>query len=86
MCFPSPLSFRRPRPSIVWNTLRGTRLDGRPLFGRPKRPSDPAPTVVFDLPGGAGRSGTFFLQGLIEDPGARAHGLSVTNGIVIRAE
>lgn len=54
-------------------------------LGAPTRPSQVAPSIVFHRDGGLGRSETFFLQGIIFDPGSAASApASLTNGILVR--
>ena len=67
-----------PRPVAVWNNT------GLPALGRSPRPSSPAPCLLVERRSGAGRAVTFFLQGVIEDPGSASDRLaSVTNGVLV---
>jgi len=72
-CMPTPLGGEGPR--IVWNNT------GKSALGSPRLPSRPAPAVVLSRKR-IGRSGRFFLQGIVADPGSTARRpASVTNGI-----
>jgi len=66
------------RPAVVWNST------GVPALGRGPRPSGPAPWMVVERRAGLGRPMTFFLQGVIEDPGsAGERPASVTNAVTV---
>jgi hypothetical protein len=77
-CLPMFASHGPPFPRAVWNNT------GRAALGAPTRPSAPAPSIVLLRPAGAGRAVTFYLQGLIADPGSSAaRPASVTNGVTV---
>lgn len=75
---PTPLSGGNPQPTVIFNNAgRFARL------GRPTHPSRPAPRVFLRRPNGLGQAVTFYLQGIIFDPGSSAAvPASVTNGIL----
>lgn len=77
-CLPTPLSSGDPQPIEIWNNTTRSRL------GIATRASSAAPSRLFRLPSGTGRPITFFLQGVIADPGsASARRASVTNGVLV---
>jgi hypothetical protein len=78
-CMPTVLTDGDPAGlERIWNNI------GKyPLLGEPDLPSVPAPSVVFSKPAGIGRTITFFLQGIILDPGSPCGIAAVTNGIVV---
>jgi len=76
---PTPLTGRLPRPLLVANNT------GRGIFGTPSLPSTAARSVIVDGTAPA-RLGTFFLQGIIADPGSPNGRAAVTNGIEVRIE
>ncbi len=56
------------------------------VLGSATRPSTPAPSDLVCLPQGAQRTGSVFLQGIIDDTQS-CHGLvAITNGVVLRLE
>jgi len=81
ICMPVPLSGGAPQPALIWNNIGLEEL-----LGAPSLPSQPAPSVVLELPQGLGLSGTFFLQGLIVDSAAPSGIAAVTNGITLVVE
>jgi hypothetical protein len=82
ICMPAPLSGgAAPQPVVIWNNIGLEELLGAPLLG-----SQPAPSVVLDLPAGLGFSGTFFLQGIVVDGGSPSGIAAVTNGITLVVE
>jgi len=78
-CFPTPLSGDFELPREIWNNL------GEPLvFGEATRSSEPAPTVILDVPGGVGRRLRGTLQGIIRDDASESdRTLSLTNAVLI---
>jgi hypothetical protein len=78
-CMPMPLAPGSPAPSRIWNNLGRVSKLGVPDF-----PSTPAPSLVFRKVSGVGVVATFYLQGLIEDPGSAQGQGALTNGIVVR--
>lgn len=76
-CLPTPLGPSFLAPRVIWNN------SGDPRLGTPTRPSSPAPTVVGAMPAGHGLVGSFFLQGIIEDPLSPSGKAAVTNGIEV---
>jgi hypothetical protein len=79
-CMPTPLSGGSPRLRAIWNNA------GRTNLGTPTLPSTPAPSIVVSVPTGTRRPVTFFIQGIIADPGAiGSRPASVTNGVLVEA-
>ena len=77
-CFPMLVSQGPPYPAVVWNNT------GQNALGRPTHRPSPAPSIVVHLPRGARRAATFYLQGVIADPGsAGSKPASVTNGVTV---
>lgn len=77
-CKPMLAPHGAPRPGAIWNNT------GKASLGAATFPSSPAPSIVLSRPAGLGRSVTFFLQGVIADPGSMGtRPGSVTNGIVV---
>ncbi len=77
---PMPLTGGAPQPIVIWNNAR--RL---PSLGLPTHASSGAPEVFFGRPNGLARPATFFIQGIVFDPGSAAEvPASVTNGILAR--
>jgi len=75
-----PMPWTETSPSLVglWNNTGVASLGNTTLRSRP------APSVVLRRPQGLNREVTFYLQGLIYDPGsAAARPASVTNGIEV---
>ncbi|MBI1851378.1 MAG: IPT/TIG domain-containing protein [Planctomycetes bacterium] len=80
MVFPTPFAGTTPQPRTLFNNLGHTAI-----LGVRTAPSSPAPSVLFNRPGGLARSLTAAFQGLIEDPGSMIpEGVSVTNAVVLR--
>ncbi len=79
---PIPMSGMQPQPDLVFNNAgRLTKL------GIPSKPSSPAPSILARKQGGLRRPGTFYIQGIIFDPGSAASvPASVTNGILARPD
>lgn len=79
-----PIAFhappRRLAPRAIWNTVPGLDV----VLGEGTQPASPAPTILLELPA-LPRRGRFFVQAVMEDPGARNGFGDVTNGIEIRA-
>jgi hypothetical protein len=80
-CLPAPLTGGEPRPKAIWNNV--PRSEAR--LGAPRFPSSPAPSLVLARPRGPKRPVSFFLQGIIADPGAPNGNAAVTNGVLVRA-
>lgn len=77
-CLPTPLTGGAPAPVEIWNTTGSRRL------GIATRSAPLAPAILFRLPNGAGAPATFYLQGIVADPGSAAERpASVTNGILV---
>jgi len=74
-CLPMPLGPSFLAPSVIWNNTGKARL------GIATKQSSPAPTIVGVKAAGHGLVGSFFLQGIIEDPLAPSGKAAVTNGI-----
>jgi hypothetical protein len=66
-------------PARTWNNT------GDPAFGVADHPSVAAPSVVVRLERGLRKRGTFFLQGLIEDPRSPSGAYAVTNAVSIES-
>jgi hypothetical protein len=80
-CMPTPLNPGPPQPHFRANNIGHTAQLGTENWPGPA--TQPAPYDLLNLPGGVGRTGTFFVQGIEIDsqsPNGRA---GVTNGIVI---
>ena len=77
-CRPMLAAHGDPRPGAIWNNT------GKAALGAASFPSAPAPSIVLSRPAGLGRRVTFFLQGVIADPGSKGtRPASVTNGILV---
>jgi len=74
-CLPTPLGPSFLSPTVIWNNT------GKPQLGVPTKQSSPAPTIVGVKAAGHGLMGSFFLQGIIEDPLSPSGKAAVTNGI-----
>jgi hypothetical protein len=81
ICRATALSGGAPQPLVIWNNVGLEEL-----LGAASLSSQPAPSVVLDLPAGVGLTGTFYLQGLILDPAAPSGIGAVTNGITLVIE
>lgn len=76
LCMSAPLTGGPPAPREIWNNI------GKPqLLGASTRQSSPAPSVVFTRPGGVGLDVSFFVQGILVDPGSSQGQAAVTNGV-----
>ncbi|MBI3847875.1 MAG: YncE family protein [Planctomycetes bacterium] len=79
-CMPTPLNPGAPQPRKIANNT------GAPALGVENWPGPPthaAPYTLLNLPGGLGRLGTFFVEGLMVDSNAPNGRAAVTNGIVV---
>lgn len=77
LCMSIPLSGAGgPLPRIIWNNL-----GKEPHLESANTPSQPAPSVLAERSTGIGRSGTFFLQGILRDDGSIQGRAAVTNGL-----
>lgn len=78
-CMPMPATGGVPQPTLIWNNAARNAW-----LGQPNRPSRAAPDV-FVQRSLLRRAATFFVQGLIYDPGSASPvKASVTNGILAR--
>ncbi len=82
IAMPTPLTGNSPRPGRIANNT------GRPNLGVENwpagfSPTQPAPFVLANLPGGFPRAGTYYIQGIIFDSAAPNGVAGVTNGIVL---
>lgn len=77
LALPTPFSGGFPQPVAVWNNFSGAD----DTFGPATRFSRPAPSVVLSRPGGAGRGGAIFLQGVIRDDRGPNGFAAATNAI-----
>ena len=77
-CRATPLSGGGRMPRAIWNST------GQRALGAPTMPSPLTPATLLEFPAGLGSAGSFYLQGIIADPGsAGSKPASVTNGITI---
>lgn len=81
---PFPLTDRAVRLLRVWNTT--DRVS--PRFGEPAKRIDPAPSTLAEGEVVPGYQGTFFIQGMIQDPAAAGTtpSVNVTNGVLVLVE
>jgi len=56
------------------------------LLGEPNLPSEPAPSVVVDIPSFDHPDLSIFVQGIIADKAARNGKAAVTNGVILRSQ
>lgn len=77
LALPTPFSGGFPQPVAVWNNFSGAD----DTFGPATRFSRPAPSIVVSRPGGAGRGGAIFLQGVIRDDSGPNGFAAATNAI-----
>ena len=80
-CMATPLSAGPRHPARIANNIGMASRLGIENWPGPR--TLPAPYRLLDLPGGLGRTGTFFFEGLMLDPGASNGIAGVTNGIVV---
>jgi len=80
-CMPTPLNPGAPQPRRRANNLGSTAQLGTELWPGP--PTQPAPYLLLNLPGGVGKTGTFFIQGIMRDNNSPNGVAGVTNGIVV---
>jgi hypothetical protein len=80
-CMPTPMNPGASQPRRRANNLGYPALLGTELWPGP--PTQMAPYTLLDLPGGVGKTGTFFLQGVMRDANAPNGQAGVTNGIVV---
>ncbi|MBI1852767.1 MAG: hypothetical protein HYR85_20695 [Planctomycetes bacterium] len=82
ICMPTPLTPTcAPQPVLVANTIGLTAQLGSTVW--PRAITQSAPTVLASSASGTHVIGTFYLQGIVIDPGALNGQASVTNGIVL---
>jgi len=67
---------RRRANNLGYPAILGTEL-------WPGPPTQMAPYTLLNLPGGVGKTGTFFFQGVMRDSNAPNGQAGVTNGIVV---
>ncbi|MBI1853605.1 MAG: hypothetical protein HYR85_24980 [Planctomycetes bacterium] len=80
ICRVTPINGGAGQPARIANNT------GRPQAGTENWPGPqtlPAPYTLLNLPGGLGRSGTFFFQGIQFDAGSPSGLAGVTNGILV---
>ncbi len=80
-CMPTPLSPGTPQPRRLANNIGFPAQLGTENWPGP--PTQQAPFTLVNLPGGIGRQGTFFIQGIMLDANAPNGQAGVTNGIEI---
>jgi hypothetical protein len=81
-CMPTPFSGGTPQPVFIFNNIGRNNL-----LGTPNKPSTPAPSTLFNLPGGVDKAIDVTFMGFIVDPGsASPDGASITNTIVLRVQ
>lgn len=76
---PTPLNAGT--PGRIANNLGHTNLLGTENWPGP--PTQPAPSILLNLPGGLPRPLTFFVQGFIADRGSIQGRAAVTNGVLV---
>lgn len=80
ICMPTPLS---PGPPQAVRLANNTGIPQLGTENWPGPPTQPAPSTLLNLPAGINRTGTFFFQGIIFDPGSLQGQVAVTNGFLV---